>query len=46
MSAQDYARPPLRQDTRDRLRAAKEGGESFDDVVTRLLDEHEQGAER
>lgn len=45
MSAQKahiYVEP----DTRDRLRAAKSGGESYDDVVNRILEEHEQGAGR
>lgn len=35
----DYARPPIRPHTRDRLRAAKSGSESFDDVVNRIMDE-------
>lgn len=39
----DYARPPIKESTRDRLRAAKQGAESFDDVVNRLLDEYEDG---
>lgn len=37
----DYARPPMQQETRERLREAKRGGESFDEVVNRILDERE-----
>lgn len=28
----------VRSETRDKLRAAKEGGESYDDVINRLLE--------
>ena len=31
----------LTSDTRDRLRAEKNGGESYDETITRLLDEVE-----
>lgn len=41
----DIARPPIRSETRDRLRAAKIGAESYDDVVNRLLDEVEGSQE-
>lgn len=41
MSAQEYARPPIQPETRDRLRAAKTGAESFDDVINRLLDAYQ-----
>lgn len=41
MSATAETTVRLRSGTRDRLRAAKRGGESYDDVVTRLLDEAE-----
>lgn len=30
---------PLEDDTRDRLRAEKVGGETYDDVIRRLLEE-------
>jgi len=30
---------PIEGDTRDRLRAAKVGGETYSDVINRLLDE-------
>lgn len=44
MSTQpDYARIPLKPSTRDDLRAAKSGGETYDDVVTRLLAELKTG---
>lgn len=42
MATQCYARPPIRPETRDRLRSAKTGSESFDDVVNRLLDAYER----
>lgn len=29
--------------TRDRLRAAKVGGETYDDVINRLLDDNAEG---
>lgn len=35
--AQRYAHVPLQPETRDKLRAAKVGGESYDDLVNRLL---------
>jgi len=44
--APEYANVSVHPDTRDRLRAAKQGGESYDDVANRLLDEFEgNGAE-
>jgi hypothetical protein len=39
MSAQADTTVTLASDTRDRLRAAKQGGETYDDVVNRLLEE-------
>lgn len=35
----EYATIKLKPGTRDRLRAAKTGGESYDECVNRLLDE-------
>jgi len=32
---------PLSEDTRDRLKAKKTGGESYDSLVNRLLDHYE-----
>jgi len=32
----------IKMDVRDRLRSAKEGGESYSETITRLLDEAEQ----
>lgn len=34
-----YTRIPVYPETRDRIRAAKVGGESYDDVVNRLLNQ-------
>lgn len=36
-TGQEYARVPVKPRTHEELRAAKRGGESFDDVVRRLL---------
>lgn len=33
----EWARIPVKPDTRDNLRAAKTGGETYDDVLRRLL---------
>lgn len=38
MSKQQTVRIPVASDTRDKLRAAKIGGDSYDDVLNRLLE--------
>lgn len=37
------ARIPTTPETRDRIRRLKTGSESYEVVLTRLLDEHEEG---
>jgi predicted CopG family antitoxin len=32
---------PIESDTRDRLRGKKRGGETYSDVIERLIDSHE-----
>jgi hypothetical protein len=40
MARKDWAKIPVLPDTRDDLRAEKIGGETYDDVVNRLLREY------
>lgn len=41
MAAQEYTTIPVKPRTRDRIRAMKRGGDSYTDVLERLLQESE-----
>jgi hypothetical protein len=43
-SEPEYARIPVKPHTRDELRGLKTGGETYDDVVRRMLSEREDAS--